>query len=615
MRAPDDVADAVAALPSRWPAARAERWLRHIATGLARHGRHRWRWWEAVGSRPGLPSEGGGPGQAPAAVWLRRTPVGPGEAAGMFPVMWILLAALVTGLWFGAPPFTRWANRTLVDGSQLRYYEAIQGWLGEQVGRFTDLVGGTAAAIAVVSLVPAVGVTVEELFGWQAVPPAATSRGTLAQHRRAAGHRAAVLAGQALGIGAVVWLFVDVLLPTYRRLAAGAGTTVTAATPGYLWVGGAGLAAYLLFAGVRRPAGMPWLRFQVLRAVLALTRRAPWRIHRFLDDAVAAGILVAERGGYAFRDPGLVQRLWPERLRAPAGEGGGWLRAEGDRLAGEGEHAAALTRWRAAAALGDATAAVAAARLLSQQAMAASSPLRTVRTLRAAIRAWETAGTEAAGTEATGAEAAGTGAAVRQEAEGFYDDWPARPAARPVTFLRTALLRRLRPAPAEVATAAPAADDGLVPAPARYSEKARTALDAAARDVPDGGLLGTGRVLGALIQADAYGNWERVWPFDPESSRLVEAADLDGDDLGWQEWAGVPMTATLERALVWLGRLSREFGLRPIPPAALALALVRHPASGAARTIMRVNDITHDEVRRYVHDDLLIAEDAGIRDF
>ncbi|MFD9072012.1 NACHT domain-containing protein [Streptomyces lasiicapitis] len=76
----------------------------------------------------------------------------------------------------------------------------------------------------------------------------------------------------------------------------------------------------------------PWGRFVVARTYLAATRRLPWRLHAFLEDAHRRGVLRHSGGVYQFRHMELRDRL--ARHDSGGGGGGGGARdARGARRA------------------------------------------------------------------------------------------------------------------------------------------------------------------------------------------------------------------------------------------------------------------------------------------
>ncbi|MGC5054210.1 hypothetical protein ACLQ2S_22470 [Micromonospora sp. DT48] len=168
----------------------------------------------------------------------------------------------------------------------------------------------------------------------------------------------------------------------------------------------------------------------------------------------------------------------------------------------------------------------------------------------------------------------------------------------------------LLPAEALLARGAPegAPSTRRPPAPERFAEQSLRALDTAAAEGP---VVTCGRVFGALIRSDVYADWARIWPYDPRSSRLVEAVDTDVPDAGDaptpQRWRATPVTPALADALGWADAVATRNGMDRVPPGLLALALVRDPRSGAARCLTAVQGVTREQVMSRIRQDLLRA--------
>lgn len=186
--------------------------------------------------------------------------------------------------------------------------------------------------------------------------------------------------------------------------------------------------------------------------------------------------------------------------------------------------------------------------------------------------------------------------------------------------LHSSRVRTAGPA-SPVAAAQPArpAPPRRLPAASRFAERCRQAIDSAAAAAGDD-VLTCGQVFGALVRADVYANWRRIWPYDPRSPRLIEAPDTDGTDPHTDggrrrsgrmllRWADTPVSVTLATALAWADAEATRTGMRPIPPGLLAYALLRDPRSGAAQRLTTVHAVTRDELLGWVRDDLLRAVD------
>ncbi|MFI6133744.1 hypothetical protein [Micromonospora sp. NPDC051141] len=553
----------------------ATRWLRTVAMVLARRGRRHFRWWQFAGTPDAVPY---GPPEAAPLAWRR---VGPASRAREAVGAWMGMVLALATVWFAGPRVWRWWLGVLpVEARQ------PSARFGHQAALLVDVpihaLGGPVVGLPVLALVPALLIFAVTLVERRPVPsdpdgPPATARRS---HRRAAlqhvggylgGYAALVMAWQLAGAGdGRNWVVAEPIEPRPWQIVV--SVLLCAALLGYV---------------VRAVAHQPWLRFQVVRAAYATVGRLPWRTHRFLDDAVAAGVLVVDAGGYRFRDPRVAEALWPPDRRAPRSTGhtpGAWQTAMGTTLAASGRGAAAVRCWREAASLGDPDAAV-------RVALHYVERIRDVRARQVvrSLRTWQAALYDAADRTAVTDR-------LRELLSRWQEEEGRRGRAGEVFIQQAALLL-----PRTDAVAQP-----RLPDLGEFDDNARAALRAAL-DEPTGTAVTTGRVLSSLIQADPYGEWQRIWPFDPRSRRLLDAPeDVPA--------AGARLTGSLWHALVWVDDFTRTFRMRPIPAAALALALLRHPDSGAARVVMRLNGIDHDELLARVHQDLLRSAVPGVQE-
>ncbi|WP_133901503.1 NACHT domain-containing protein [Actinophytocola oryzae] len=177
-------------------------------------------------------------------------------------------------------PFAVWATIGACTGALMGV--ALDTALGAHIRRDADVVVGTyAAAGLVLGLAVAVAIRVErnyDRFGHHS---------TL----RTACHSALAAAGlvaAAAGVG--TWLVTN---PTF------------------------GVTAFVM-AGTLVLGSSPWGRFVVTRTRLAATRRLPWRLDRFLRDALDLGVLHQAGSGHQFRHARLR-----DAVAAPPSRGGG----------------------------------------------------------------------------------------------------------------------------------------------------------------------------------------------------------------------------------------------------------------------------------------------------
>lgn len=151
-------------------------------------------------------------------------------------------------------------------------------------------------------------------------------------------------------------------------------------------------------------------------------------------------------------------------------------------------------------------------------------------------------------------------------------------------------------------TAAPDSPIDLLP----LSEPIRRALSYAARTSPARGVLTTGRVLEALSTIDDSGHWARLWLHAGGSAGLADAPDPASPERRGLSgrWDGVPMSTALVAALQLLARIAQAYRMDPVPPGALALALVAEPSCGAA-TVLTSGGLPHRELLELVQSELL----------
>jgi hypothetical protein len=157
--------------------------------------------------------------------------------------------------------------------------------------------------------------------------------------------------------------------------------------------------------------------------------------------------------------------------------------------------------------------------------------------------------------------------------------------------------------------------DGRAPevsAGVTLSGTVRTALDAAVAACPAGRPLGTSALLDALARHDPLGAWERVWEHsgDPVWTGLASATDPDPVVIvpGPAGMTAHPMTADLALSLRILHRLVHHYGMNPVQPGALALALVADPDAGAAGTLLRPGVLSHPGLLDLIARELLHAQ-------
>ena len=107
--------------------------------------------------------------------------------------------------------------------------------------------------------------------------------------------------------------------------------------------------------------------------------------------------------------------------------------------------------------------------------------------------------------------------------------------------------------------------------------------------------LTTGRLFNALASVDAEAEWARLFLHtgDLAQTRVALEPDDPSGDTGSAGTDDVALTPELWRSLRLASALADTYELDPVPPGALALALVAYPRSGAARALTRLGNVTH----------------------
>ncbi|SDG82272.1 hypothetical protein [Pseudonocardia oroxyli] len=143
-------------------------------------------------------------------------------------------------------------------------------------------------------------------------------------------------------------------------------------------------------------------------------------------------------------------------------------------------------------------------------------------------------------------------------------------------------------------------------------ETIQSAVYRAITGLEPGTALGTGALLAALDAADGGGAWERFWLLvglgGPE--RVGELRDPDGltpllDARPGARLDGVRLTPALTASLTLLRDLVRDFELGPVPPGALAIALVAEPTSAVVSLLTADGERSRSELLELAQDQLL----------
>lgn len=134
----------------------------------------------------------------------------------------------------------------------------------------------------------------------------------------------------------------------------------------------------------------------------------------------------------------------------------------------------------------------------------------------------------------------------------------------------------------------------------------REALDNAAERCEPDRPLQTGMVLEALIEADAHGDWDRVWPSHDGSAEALLASDDDTNALASDDrWRHADLSEDLLAALHLLAETTRRYAMDLIQPGALALALASIPEGSASRQMSRLSGYSTTELIDLIQSDLL----------
>lgn len=153
--------------------------------------------------------------------------------------------------------------------------------------------------------------------------------------------------------------------------------------------------------------------------------------------------------------------------------------------------------------------------------------------------------------------------------------------------------------------------DGLA-----LSESVNSAFVLAATECRAGQPLQTGRLLAALERVDGLGDWSRIWLHTgtPSALGLADVLDNAGDQLTTrrESWRGIPTSPALAAALRTLVVVAERYSLIPVPPGALALALVSDPDAGSTRALLEAGDISHDQLLDIIQADLLGTSLEGL---
>jgi hypothetical protein len=149
--------------------------------------------------------------------------------------------------------------------------------------------------------------------------------------------------------------------------------------------------------------------------------------------------------------------------------------------------------------------------------------------------------------------------------------------------------------------------------PTAVSRVLSDTVSLAARELPLGQPLTTGRLLSAIAQTDVTG-WQRIWLLvgDPDRTGLATAPDATDpapgpryDRLTPANWGGTHLSNRLVQALWLAERIGETYNLRPVPPGVVALALVAHRRNGATEALLSSGGATHAQLIRAIQTEIL----------
>jgi hypothetical protein len=140
------------------------------------------------------------------------------------------------------------------------------------------------------------------------------------------------------------------------------------------------------------------------------------------------------------------------------------------------------------------------------------------------------------------------------------------------------------------------------------------AVGLAARELPPGEPLTTGRLLSAIARMDVSGDWQRIWLLvgDPHRTGLATAPDASDPAPGPRynlltppTWGGTRLSTRLVQALWLADRIGGTYNLRPVPSGVVALALLAHRRNGATEALLSQGAATHAQLLRTIQTDIL----------
>jgi hypothetical protein len=150
--------------------------------------------------------------------------------------------------------------------------------------------------------------------------------------------------------------------------------------------------------------------------------------------------------------------------------------------------------------------------------------------------------------------------------------------------------------------------------PTDVSQALSDAVGLAARELPPGEPLTTGRLLSAIARMDMSGDWQRIWLLvgDPNRTGLATVPDAPDpapgpryDLLTPPTWGGTRLSTRLVQALWLADRIGGTYNMRPVPPGVVAVGLLAHRRNGATEALLSQGTATHAQLLRTIQTDIL----------
>ena len=120
-----------------------------------------------------------------------------------------------------------------------------------------------------------------------------------------------------------------------------------------------------------------------------------------------------------------------------------------------------------------------------------------------------------------------------------------------------------------------------------------------------GRAVDTKTLMLALMDADAVGQWDRIWLYGGGRQPLEQAAGQDPPLAPFDHGNEGGQTGACATACMTAVRLSRQYGLFPMPPGVLALGLIADPSYVACAAMDLRDEQRHRNMTALIQQDLL----------